>query len=159
MPVIIEAHYAKKIGLPGYSSHQFAVTLRTELTELGQLERTVTDLYGRLQTAVDAELVKPGVMPTSGETTPPVAPPEPRPEPKTEQPWKCSDKQRELILKIVHEHGLDKEQVDALAQQRFGARVRELNKLQASSLIDELLETHSPEPRRSFRRPFVGRSR
>jgi hypothetical protein len=63
MPVIIEAHYAKKIGLPGYSSHQFAVTLRTELTELGQLERTVTDLYGRLQTAVDAELVKPGVMP------------------------------------------------------------------------------------------------
>lgn len=133
------------------------MTLRTELTELGQLERTVTDLYGRLQTAVDAELIKPGVMPAgTGEAAPAVSP-EP---PKLEPGWKCSDKQRELILKIVHEHGLDKEQVDTLAQQRFGARVRELNKLQASSLIDELLETHSQEPRRQgFRRPYVGRSR
>lgn len=38
--LIIEANYAKKVGLPAYSSHQFAVTLRTELTDLSQLEKT-----------------------------------------------------------------------------------------------------------------------
>ncbi len=28
MSVILELNYTKKIGLPGYSSHQFAVTIR-----------------------------------------------------------------------------------------------------------------------------------
>jgi hypothetical protein len=75
--------------------------------------------------------------------------------------WKCSDKQRDLILKIVAEHDLDKAAVDALAQERFSAGVRHLNKLQASSLIDELLETHSnPATRRGGRaRPvYTGRT-
>lgn len=34
--------------------------------------------------------------------------------------WKCSDKQRELILKIVDEHSLDKNEVDHLARWRGG---------------------------------------
>ena len=31
MAIILEANYSKKLGLPGYSSHQYAVTVRTEL--------------------------------------------------------------------------------------------------------------------------------
>jgi len=56
--------------------------------------------------------------------------------------WKCSDKQRDLILKLVEEHQLDKAGVEALAIERFGKGVRLLNKIEASGLIDELLDTH-----------------
>jgi hypothetical protein len=149
--LIIEANYAKKVGLPAYSSHQFAVTLRTELTDLSQLERTVAELYQRLQAAVDTQIINPGLVPTANGAMatpapqPPTrAPAAPPPAQRTEEPqWRCSDKQRDLILKIVAENGLDKSAVEQLAQTRFGTGVRELNKLQASSLIDELLESHT----------------
>jgi len=31
---IIEANYSKKLGLPGYSSHQYSLTLRAEISDL-----------------------------------------------------------------------------------------------------------------------------
>lgn len=31
--ITLEANYSKKIGLPGYSSHQFSITLRTEIAD------------------------------------------------------------------------------------------------------------------------------
>jgi hypothetical protein len=34
MALVLEANYAKKLGLPGYSSHQYSVSIRTELTDL-----------------------------------------------------------------------------------------------------------------------------
>ncbi len=164
MPVIIEANYAKKVGLPAYSSHQFSVTLRTELVDLSALEKTAAELYGRLQAAVDGQITKPGLVPSpDGDRFVPTVPEntvvvERRGD---EQTWRCSVKQRDLILKIVDEHQLDKAGVEALAQQRFGAGVRQLNKLQASSFIDELLETHGSrgDPRRGTRRAYPGRVR
>lgn len=162
--LIIEANYAKKVGLPAYSSHQFAVTLRTELTDLSQLEKTAADLYQRLQAAVDAQIINPGLVPTANGAlaTPGPAPhplPAPMPPRGDEQTWRCSEKQRDLILKIVDENHLDKTAVDALAQERFGTGVRQLNKLQASSLIDELIETNSPARRGGRARPvYQGRA-
>ncbi len=169
MPIIIEANYAKKVGLPAYSSHQFAVTLRTELTDLSQLEKTATDLYQRLQAAVDTQIVNPGLVPDAngGMSSPlthsprPAPAASPTPRARDDEPqWKCSDKQRDLILKIVTENGLEKSAVEKLAQSRFGTGVRELNKLQASSLIDELLETHAKPDhgRGGYRRSFSGRA-
>ena len=32
--ITLECNYSKKLGLPGYSSHQFAITLRTEIADL-----------------------------------------------------------------------------------------------------------------------------
>ena len=158
--LVLETQYAKKIGLPGYSSHQFAVTLRTELTDLSQLEKTVTDLYQRLQSSVDAQIINPGLVPSSNgglSASQPV--PAPVQQRGDEQTWRCSEKQRDLILKIVAEHNLDKTAVDALAQERFGTGVRQLNKLQASSLIDELIETNSPARRGGRARPaYQGRA-
>ena len=58
--------------------------------------------------------------------------------------WKCSEKQKGLILRLVDEHKLDKHQVEALAVERFGHGVCALGKLEASGLIDELLEAHEP---------------
>lgn len=54
----------------------------------------------------------------------------------------CSDKQKELILKLVEQHGLDKQEVEALAKEMFALPVKNLNRLQASGLIEELLERH-----------------
>ncbi|AHF89108.1 hypothetical protein OpiT1DRAFT_00793 [Opitutaceae bacterium TAV1] len=161
MPVIIEANYAKKVGLPAYSSHQFSVTLRTELTDLSQLEQVNAELYSRLQTAVDSQIVQAGFIPGETPAPPPGnaiprragyasasnASPAPAPAPASGNgdgpAWRCSDKQRDLILRIVDEHRLDKDEVENLSQTRFGSGVRQLNKLQASSLIDELLETYA----------------
>jgi hypothetical protein len=56
--------------------------------------------------------------------------------------WKCSPKQKELILKIVEENRLDKNEVEALAKDRFNVPVKLLNKLQASQVIKELLEKY-----------------
>ncbi len=145
MPLILEANYSKKIGLPGYSSHQFMVTLRTEITDLSTVQAESERLYGLLQTAVDTSLQKVGYLP--------------QPAPKNgngnggshtngngQDRWACSDKQQALILRITDEHKLDKNNVEQLAQDRFGKGVRQLNKLEASGLIDELLEQVGQKP-------------
>jgi hypothetical protein len=67
MSVILELNYAKKIGLPGYSSHQYSVTVRTELGDLSLLEKTNTELYARLQNAVDSQIVNAGHLPTEAQ--------------------------------------------------------------------------------------------
>jgi len=63
MAIVLEAHYAKKLGLPGYSSHQYSVSIRTELTDLSQVESESGRLYRLLQDAVDREIQDPGFMP------------------------------------------------------------------------------------------------
>lgn len=134
--ITLEANYSKKIGLPGYSSHQFSVTLKSELSDIAQAEKESARLYDVLQQSVDNNIQQIGYLPGepnrhangNGHTKPP------------EDKWTCSDKQRELILKITDEHKLDKTKVDQLAQDRFGKGVKLLNKLEASGLIDELLE-------------------
>ena len=54
--------------------------------------------------------------------------------------WNCTEGQKGFVLRIINESKLDKQEVEALAQQLFGAGVKELDKLQTSQLIEELLE-------------------
>ncbi len=139
MAVNIEMSYAKKLGLPEYSSHQFSISLTAEVANLEDVPAEVERVYQILQASVDDQIVKPGFVPggdrrvtnknghanndTNGDT----------------KPWRCSDKQRALILKIVGEHHLDRDEIEQLAISRFGHGVVALNKLEASGLIDELL--------------------
>ena len=46
----------------------------------------------------------------------------------------------------MDEHQLDKGQVDDTSREMFGVGVRELNKLQASGLIDRIIEDNAPVP-------------
>lgn len=169
--IVLEANYAKKLGLPGYSSHQYSVSIRTELSDLSQVASESSRLYGLLQDAVDQQIQQVGFMPDpatygnascgsnghrangrngngNGHA-------------ETAGPWRCSEKQSELILKIVRENNLDKNEVDRMAQDMFGAGVRQLDKLQASGLIDELLERHGGQRRngrtRARREPATAR--
>jgi hypothetical protein len=140
--ITLEANYSKKIGLPGYSSHQFSVTLKSELADITQAQAESARLYAVLQSSVDHNIQQVGFLPNANGNgngngnghgnghTPPV---------ETDA-WKCSDKQRDLIRKITDEHKLDKARVEQLAQDRFGKGVKSLNKLEASGLIEELLE-------------------
>ncbi|RBP38197.1 hypothetical protein DES53_112195 [Roseimicrobium gellanilyticum] len=68
--------------------------------------------------------------------------------------WNCTDGQRGFILRLVNEHNLDKQEVEDLARQFFGTGVRELNKMQASQLLDELLaKVGQPRQTRHRRQP------
>ncbi|MEI8287895.1 MAG: hypothetical protein WCH99_00365 [Verrucomicrobiota bacterium] len=149
--ITLEANYSKKIGLPGYSSHQFSVTLKSELADVSQAEQESARLYDVLQQSVDSNIQQIGYLPgtnsngnghTNGNGNG-----NGHHKPQDDK-WACSDKQKELILKITDENKLDKAKVDQLAQDRFGKGVKALNKLEASGLIEELLEqTGQSKPR------------
>ena len=147
MAIKLIANYSKRLGLPGYSSHQFSVSVETELVTTDDVAAESERLYQRLQATVDEQMLKTGFVPPStygmeqtngfdAHTAKTVT------HIHDNGRWKCSDKQRERIVKLVDEHQLDKNEVDHLSRQRFGKGVTQLSKLEASGLIDELLETY-----------------
>ena len=147
MAIKLIANYSKRLGLPGYSSHQFSVSVETELVTTDDVAAESERLYQRLQSTVDEQMLNTGFVPPGDYGMDPPA--ESAPANVTQvanwqrgPAWKCSDKQKDLILKLVEEHQLDKASVEALAVERFGKGVRILNKVEASGLIDELLDVH-----------------
>jgi len=162
MAIKLIANYSKRLGLPGFSSHQFSVSVETELVTTDDIPGESERLYQLLQQNVDEQILATGFVPPAdyGMEEPEAAHGRPPVNGHTTgrrngtplshravtwqrgPVWKCSEKQRELIMKIVEEHQLDKENVEALANERFGKGVRLLNKVEASGLIDELLDTH-----------------
>ena len=150
MAIILEANYSKKLGLAGYSSHQYSVTIRAELSDIKQVESESARLYSLLQGCVDRDIQQTGFLPASGSGsshqngsnghhTNGNGHGRTNGQPET---WACSDKQRGLILKVIEDYHLDKQNIESLALERFGKGVRQLNRMEASGLIEELLETH-----------------
>jgi hypothetical protein len=154
--ITLECNYSKKLGLPGYSSHQFAITLRTEIADLTQVQAESARLYKLLQEGVDTSIKETGYLPTNGNgqrggnTN---GNGQNQNLPSENGDWGCSAKQKALILKIVDEHKLEKTKVESLAQDRFGKTVKALNKLEASGLIEELLE-QTGQSKGNGRRPW-----
>ncbi len=165
MALKLIANYSKRLGLPGYSSHQFSVCVETEISNIDEVSSESSRLYQRLQQSVDKEIQHTGFVPDK-EYGGASSHPNGNGNGNGHSPcsdngnsnghgangdaWMCSDKQRELILKLVDEHHLDKGQVDDTSHEMFGIGVRELNKLQASGLIDRILDDHGGrKPHRS----------
>ncbi|MEQ2009769.1 MAG: hypothetical protein ABMA26_23535 [Limisphaerales bacterium] len=155
MAITLEANYSKKIGLPGYSSHQFMLTLRTELSDLAQVGTESQRLHGLLQASVDRELQQPGWLPLGNNHSAPANGGNGHSNANGHHPrnangngnghadrWNCTPKQQALIIKIVDENRLDKNDIEQLAQERFGKGVKELNTMDASGLIEELFEKY-----------------
>jgi hypothetical protein len=63
MAVIIESSYGKTIGLPGYSSHKFSLSLQTEVGDLSLVAAEAERVYGILQSVVDTQMAQPGWVP------------------------------------------------------------------------------------------------
>src|SRR6266480_16249 len=111
MAVKLIANYAKRLGLPGYSSHQFSVSIETELQNLDSVRDESARLYDSLQTVVDQQIQKTGFVPPDNYGK----------EEDKNGSWKCSQKQRELIEKIAKENNLDQNAFDRVANEMFGA--------------------------------------
>ena len=159
MALVLEGNYSKKIGLAGYSSHQFSLTLKTEITDIAQVPAEAARLYRLLQDGVDTNIKENGYLPGlvngngtsngNGHTQPQRngigngnGHSNGHPNNGPSEIWNCTPKQRDLILKIVAEQQLDKNDIEGLAQERFGKGVKQLNKLEASGLIEELFEKY-----------------
>jgi hypothetical protein len=121
MAIKLLANYSKRLGLPGYSSHQFSVSVETELVTTDDIPVEAERIYQLLQTNVDQQILHTGFVPpadygmddstasSNGSTGTNGSHP-------NGDHWKCSDKQKDLILKLVDEHSLDKNEVDHLAR-------------------------------------------
>ena len=157
MALKLIANYSKRLGLPGYSSHQFSVCVETEISNIDDVAGESSRLYDTLQKSVDEEIQNTGFVPDQGYGISEQAPAKVS---RSSIPptngmgdtgsnghsngagWHCSDKQRDLILNLVGQHGLEKQDIENLSHEMFGAAVKGLNKLQASGLIDRILEEH-----------------
>ena len=164
MAIKLSANYSKKLGLPQYSSHSFSASIETELSDITQAETEIARLYGLLQHSVDQEIQHPGFVPEgngsngsngnhapqNGRTYPINGNGHRAPAKPAADRWNCTEGQRGFILRIINENQLPKQEVEDLSQQLFGTGVKELNKMQASQLIEDLLvKVGKPAPRQT----------
>lgn len=157
------ANYSKRLGLPGYSSHQFSVSVETELVTTDKVARESQRLYELLQTSVDKQMEITGFVPDNtygmdGDKPSSTVSNRPTNPPFNGGTWSCSEKQRELLDNLVQQHQLDKVKVEALAKKCFGTSVVRLNKQQMSGLLDILLEAHGGTQQRPGTRRSTARS-
>ena len=143
---------------PGYSAPTFAVSIEAEVSGINDVPGEVRRLHDLLKTSVD-EHIRPRDFLTGRPSGP--APNGSSKAPINGGPWACSDKQRELLLKLIEEHHLDKQAIDDFARKHFDVGIVELDKQQMSLLLDLLLEQHGgkgrrPPPQRHSDRPEGG---
>ena len=166
MAIKLIANYSKRLGLPGYSSHQFEVSIETEIGNTSELDFAAERLYSSLQSAVDAQIRQVGFVPDASygsgsisstplpakrQISPPPEPPSsnPRTSHPGEPAWNCSEKQRQVILSLARKNGMDDSALHDLAVLCFNRGVSQLNKLEASTLIKELMETSGGTSRKN----------
>ena len=133
------------IPLPGYSSHQFSVSVETELHDVENVANESEKLYKTLQQAVDEQMQQTGFVPpdgygmsngqnngerqanggrSNGEGTP------------------ITSKQLDLIKKVCRENNVNKDEVERMSMDMFGVGVSKTNRMQASNLIDALFDQY-----------------
>jgi hypothetical protein len=141
------ANYSKRLGLPGYSSHQYSVSVETEIINVEDVAAQSERLYTTLQQSVDEQIQQTGFVPDADYGNNDSGSIKPINRIKANgiktngngDGWHCSDKQRGLILKLVSDHGLE-EVAEEMSQEMFNSSVKDLNKLQASGLIQRILD-------------------
>jgi hypothetical protein len=66
MALKLIANYSKRLGLPGYSSHQFSISVEAELNNTDDVQAEASRLYTTLQQSVDNEIQNTGFVPSNG---------------------------------------------------------------------------------------------
>lgn len=128
MAVILAMVYQKKLGLPNYSSHSCSVSVTVEIADVSLVAQESSKLYALLQTAVDGEIQQVGYMPdqstygmkTNGNGANGHQHNGNGHSPANGDTWSCTDGQKGLILRIVNESNLKKDDVERMAQDLFG---------------------------------------
>ena len=138
MAILLEFKYDKRLGLPGYSSHDFGVSMRTEVNNVDQIQEESERAYRLLQQSVDAQLSNPGFVPSeNGKETESKGNQTNGTDP---QKWNCTERQRGLILKILSQNDLPESSVEQVAQDLHGQPMATLGKMQVSTVISEVLD-------------------
>jgi hypothetical protein len=150
MAIKLIANYSKRLGLPGYSSHQFSVSVETELRDITEADTEMENLYHQLQRNVDTQIQETGFVPSESYGSQPSSrqAPQQKPQPQasngsTSDDWACSPKQAAFVRRLMEENNLPITEIDDLAHRRFGRPAKRLDKMQASGLIDALLDKYS----------------
>ncbi len=171
MAIILEAAYSKKLGLPNFSSHSYVVSVRTELSDIEQVQEESSKLYQTLQEAVDREIEQVGFLPDAmvygmetgeprssskkvlknGSQTAPVGGSAAR--------WACSEKQQDLVLRFIQENEVEKNAIEGLANDMFDKRVVELNRLEMSGVIEEMFSRYGRKNGRGRNGKYAQRER
>ena len=170
--IVLEANYAKKLGLPGCSSHQYSISIRAELTDLSQVEEESARLYELLQGSVDKEIQHVGFIPDGNNYGMNGTSSNNNNNGRTyqlngngahqangsngyHQPqangdnWACTEGQRGFILRLISDKKLDKQDVEDLSLQLFNVGVKQCSKMQASQLIEEMLGKNGKNSRQN----------
>jgi hypothetical protein len=162
MAIKLISRYSKRLGLPGYSSHEFSVCVESEINSMDDVKNESARLYDTLQSSIDDQIQQTGFVPESSygkEAT------SHRPLPSrngngnghTHQNgsdiWACTDRQKELLLKLVADNNLDKQEVENLAAEWQRVPVKTMNKLMMSAFIRDIIDHYDLQnkPRRSIR--------
>jgi len=146
MAILLEIHYDKRLGLPGYSSHDFGVSLKTEVTDLDQIRQESERAYQILQKSVDSQIIHRGYVPeqvnNSGESNQEekdnTSVGIDKNDNNTEK-WNCTVRQKDLILNVLERNNLDPQTPNELGMELHGKKMDRLTKLQVSGVITELL--------------------
>ena len=146
MAILLEIHYDKRLGLPGYSSHDFGVSLKTEVTDLDQIRQESERAYQILQKSVDSQIIHRGYVPeqvnnsgvTNQEEKDNTSVGIDKNDNNTEK-WNCTVRQKDLILNVLERNNLDPQTTNELGLELHGKEMDRLTKLQVSGVITELL--------------------
>lgn len=150
MALTLIATYSKRLGLPGYSSHQFSVCVETEIISIDEVGDESNRLYQTLQQSVDHEIQTTGFVPqdgygiTNGNDRPNGA--------SSSAQWRCTEKQQDLILKLIEDNHMVRSDIEVIAVERFGKPIGNLDRKEASTFIDELFVMVNAKPVNGSRR-------
>ena len=142
MAILLEFKYDKRLGLPGYSSHDFGVSMRTEVNNVDQIKEESERAYRLLQQSVDSQLSNPGFIPSE------TGKEHKQEEAKETNPdnWKVTERQRGLILKILNQNDLPESAVEEVAMEVVGSSMNSLRSGQASLVVGAILDRWGKHP-------------
>jgi hypothetical protein len=151
MAILLEFNYGKKLGLPGYSSHNFGVSMKAEVNDPEAIPEEAERVYSILQQSVDSQIANPGFIPSvNGKIE--IKEPEVDPD-----KWNCTERQKGLLLTILDRNGLEPIVVEDLSREIHGRSMADLGKMQVSAVIGEVLDRWGKHPKNANGRTAGGR--
>lgn len=147
MAILLEFKYDKRLGLPGYSSHDFGVSMKTEVTDVNEIGEESERVNRILQQSVDSQIVHKGYVPeqvndSTGSDQDNSKEPEVDPD-----KWNCTERQKGLLLTILDRNKLDPIVVEDLSREIHGRSMADLGKRQVSAVIGEVLDRWGKHPK------------
>ena len=146
MAILLEFNYGKKLGLPNFSSHNFGVSMKAEVSDPEAIPEEAERVYSILQESVDTQIANPGFIPSGNGKTIQVQPNGNNAKTDPDS-WNCTIRQRALILSILERNDLDPEVAEDLADDLCGKPMSDLNKGQVSAVISEILDRWGRHPK------------